>query len=69
MKKFTSTFFLVTILFLTTTAFAGDGDMPNGTKTCTQNCVVAVNNNESVETDIFLPFIIKIQNSLRSIFG
>lgn len=70
MKKFTSTFFLVGILFLTTTAFAGDGDLPNGTKSCTQNCLVVINNNDSVEADIFLPMlIVKIQESLRFLIG
>ena len=71
MKKLTSTFFLVGILFLTTTAFAdGDlpkggftGDLPNGGKA---PAVVQT----SVETDIFLPsLIVKIQESLRFIFG
>jgi hypothetical protein len=72
MKKITSIFFLVSILFLTTTAFA-EGDTPNGGgRTCTQNCGRVVNNNEkSVEADTFLPYslIIKIQNSLRALFG
>lgn len=70
MKKFTSIFFLVSILFLTTTTFAGD--LPNGDKACTQNCGRVVNNNEnSVEADTFLPYslFIKIQNSLRALFG
>ena len=71
MKKFTSTFFLVSILFLTTTAFAeGDipggagltGDIPNGGG----KAVVQT----SAETDIFLPtLIVKIQESLRFLFG
>jgi hypothetical protein len=71
MKKFTSIFFLVSILFLTTTVFA-EGDIPNGTKTCTQNCGFVENNNDkSVEADTYLPYslFIKIQNSLRAFFG
>jgi predicted nucleic acid-binding Zn ribbon protein len=71
MKKITSVFFLVSILFLTTTAFA-EGDIPNGTKTCTQNCSLVESNNEkSAEADTFLPYslIIKIQISLRTLFG
>ena len=70
MKKITSVFFLVSILFLTTNAFA-EGDIPNGGKTCPQSCLVVNNDEPSVEADTFLPYslIIKIQNSLRALFG
>lgn len=65
MKKFTTTFFLVSILFLTTTALA-EGDIPNGGKSCTENCLVA----ENTSVEISLPsLIVKIQESLRFLFG
>ena len=78
MKKLTSTFFLVSILFLTTTAFA-DGDIPNNGFTGD------IPNGAGVTGDIpnngftgdmpngdriFLPsLIVKIQESLRFLIG
>ena len=69
MKKFTSTFFLVGILFLTTTAFA-EGDIPNGaglTGDIPNGAGKAAAT--SAEIDILPMLIIKIQESLRFIFG
>jgi hypothetical protein len=38
MKKLFRISFLFAVLCFAVPAFAGDGDMPTGTKTCTQNC-------------------------------
>jgi hypothetical protein len=38
MKKLFRISFLLAVLCFAVTAYADDGDMPTGTKTCTQNC-------------------------------
>jgi hypothetical protein len=71
MKKFTSTFFLVSILFLTTTAFA-EGDMPNGGGFTGDipNGGGKATLAENASVEILLPsLIVKIQESLRFLFG